>query len=121
MVLSTAPRARAGEQEKIVARTSAASASSSWDIDWDEWVSQGSTDVYWEPDEEVSYNAKVGNVEFTHDVNWSSDYDRIGVRSKIRMVPGRQLCNDGLDDYCTSSIQDGYSNKEATVYHDWDQ
>lgn len=92
-----------------------------WDIDWNDWYHEGSTDIYWEPEEKWSYDAKVGNVEFTHDVRRSLEYDRIGARSKIRMEPGRQLCNDGLDDYCTSSIQDGFSNKEATVHHDWDK
>lgn len=96
-------------------------ASGDWEIDWDEWYTLGRTDVYWEPDEKDSYRAKVGNVEFKHEVVRSPDYDRAGARSKIRMEPGRQICNDGLDDYCTTSIQDGYSNKGATVHHDWDQ
>ncbi|WP_255192016.1 hypothetical protein [Natronobeatus ordinarius] len=93
-----------------------------WDIDWDEWSFFGSTDTYlsFESNKCAEYT---GKVEFTNSVRKSSSDNRIGARSKVRMEPGRQLCNDGLDDYCCdgNALYTGWRNKGATVYHNWDQ
>lgn len=108
------------EEAKNPSESVETSTNNEWDIDWDEWYQKGSTDLYWEPDLQ-ELNGRVGIVEFTHDVRESDVDDRIGASSKIRMEPGRQLCNDGLDRFCTNSIQTGFRNKSATIYHKWDQ
>lgn len=96
----------------------------SLDANWSDWNSFGSTDLYyeWPKLDNDGDNARPGNIKFVHDIRRSPDGPRIGARSEIRMEPGRQLCNDGFDEYCTPTrIQDGYQNKKAVVFQDWDQ
>lgn len=110
-------------RELQTAQTDTITTSSTYDIDWSDWYSFGSTDVYYQGfDGDADYNTKPGNVEFTIDIRRSSDNPRIGARSKIRMEPGRQVCNAGYSDYCTDEVvQTGWRNRHAIVYHDWDQ
>lgn len=94
---------------------------SSFDIDWSNWNLYGSTDVYHEFAPDPEYDTRPGAVEFVNEVRRSPDDPRMAARSKVRMEPGRQLCNDGFDEYCTPTVQTGWTNRSATVNIDWDQ
>lgn len=94
---------------------------SSYDIDWGNWNQYGSTDVYHEFAPDPEYDTRPGAVQFVNDVRRSPDDPRMGARAKVRMEPGRQLCNDGFDEYCTPTMQTGWTNRSATVNIDWDQ
>lgn len=95
------------------------------DQDWENWNPFGSTDVYYEGfDPDSDYGVKPGIVEFVIDIRRSPDDPRIGARSKLRMEPGRQVCNSetgDYKDYCSgSTVQTGWRNRNSVVYHDWD-
>ncbi|RQG96565.1 hypothetical protein EA473_05495 [Natrarchaeobius chitinivorans] len=112
---------RAGSTDAV--STEDATTQNDWDVDWSDWSYFGSDDIYHEEftDTEIS-DAKPGAVEFTNEVRNSWEDDRIAARSKIRMEPGRELCKDGFDEYCTSgTVHTGWRNREARVYLDWDQ
>jgi hypothetical protein len=89
--------------------------------DWSDWYSYGSTDLYHEFPKMGDYDVRPGNVKFVNDVRKAPNKPRAGARAKVRMEPGRQICNDGFDEYCSPTIQDGYKNKSATVFQDWDK
>lgn len=101
--------------------TDSVSTMSTDEVDWNNWWTIGSTDIYHEFAPDREYDTRPGAVKFVNDVRRSPDHPRIGARSKVRMEPGRQLCNDGFDEYCTPTMQDGWRNRSATVNHDWDQ
>jgi hypothetical protein len=69
-------------------------------------------------------DTRPGAVKFENDIRASSDVPRIGARSDIKMEAGRLICNSSAvnaDEYCDDQVvQDGFSNKGATVSHDWD-
>ncbi|MEZ3116532.1 hypothetical protein RYH80_11495 [Halobaculum sp. MBLA0147] len=88
---------------------------------WSDWYQYGSTDLYHEFPKMGDYDVRPGNVKFVNDVRKAPDQDRAGARVKLRMEPGRQVCNDGFDGYCSPTIQDGYKNKRAVIFQDWDQ
>lgn len=94
---------------------------SSTEADWSDWYSYGSTDLYHEFPRMGAYDTRPGNVKFENEVRKYPGEPRAGARSKLRIEPGRQVCNDGFDAYCTPTVQDGYQNKSATVFHDWDK
>lgn len=92
-----------------------------YDFDWSNWTEYGSTDVYHEFERDPEYDTRPGAVEFVNEVRRSPDDPRMAARSKVRMEPGRQICNDGFDEYCTPTVQTGWTNRSATVNMDWDQ
>lgn len=101
--------------------------SSEYDIPWSDWYSLGSTDVYNEyPAKSHNWGeSRPGMVEIESDVRSSPDDPRVGARTRIRMEPGRQICNSSVsnsDEYCIpGSTYNGWRNRSATVFHDWDQ
>ncbi|WP_276301812.1 hypothetical protein [Halorussus lipolyticus] len=103
------------------ASTDGVTTQGSYDIDWANWNKYGSTDVYHEFAPDPEYDTRPGAVKFVNEVRRSPDDPRMGARSKVRMEPGRQLCNDGFDEYCTPTVQTGWTNRSATVNIDWDQ
>lgn len=97
---------------------------SSTEVDWNSWAQFASTDVYHEFPR-MDYDKRPGAVKFENDVRASFDNPRIGARSALKMEPGRQICNssyENADQYCTTDVvQDGFLNRNALVYHDWDK
>ncbi|SDN53354.1 hypothetical protein SAMN05192554_1611 [Haloarchaeobius iranensis] len=101
--------------------------SAEYDIPWSEWNSVGGTDVYNEyPFKSHNWGeSRPGMVEIESDVRRSPEDPRIGARSMIRMEPGRQVCNSSVsnnDEYCIpGSTYNGWRNRSAKVFHDWDK
>ncbi|SEQ89060.1 hypothetical protein [Natrinema salaciae] len=97
-----------------------------YDIEWSEWSNEGGTGIYKRyPSKSHNWGeSRPGNVEFTIDTRSNSENNRVGARTKVRMEPGRQICNSEdpyNEDYCISgSAYDGWMNRSATIYQDWD-
>ncbi|WP_144018704.1 hypothetical protein [Halogeometricum borinquense] len=100
--------------------TTQAQVTSSDEVDWSSWEQFGKTDVYFQlpPDD---LNTRPGNIELTNRIRRSSEDSRVSARTKIRMEPGRQICNDDRDEYCSPSVQTGWLNRRCVINHDWDQ
>ena len=63
----------------------------------------------------------LGDVLFDISMHHSEE-DKVGVsRTWIQMEAGRELCNDGFDEYCDSGLPTGWQNKGAEIWHKWDQ
>lgn len=117
---------KAISEQTSATRSTIEASTSEYDIAWNEWLPLGSTDYYGEylPKSENWGESKPGRVEIVSDIRRSPDSSRAGARTHVRMEPGRQICNSRAadrEDYCIPlSDWDGWRNRDATVYHDWD-
>jgi hypothetical protein len=91
------------------------------EADFEDWYTYGSTDLYHEFPKMGYRGVRPGNVKFVNEIARAPNQPRAASRAKVRMEPGRQVCNDGFDGYCSPTIQDGYKNAKAIVHQDWDK
>jgi len=110
------------ERDSPSVQTTVSTESTDDELSWDDLSYAGGTDIWWEGPVD-SDGVHTGRVEFNIDARISTEYERAGVRSKIRMEPGRNLCKEhNQDEYCDDGyINAGYRNKSAVVKHNWDQ
>lgn len=110
------------ERDGASVQTTADTASVDDELEWDDLASAGGTDV-WLEGPSGRDSARAGRVKLNIDLGASSEYERAGARSRIRMVPGRNLCKAyDNDDYCVPTYaRAGYRNKNAAIKHDWNQ
>ncbi|WP_148858463.1 hypothetical protein [Natronococcus pandeyae] len=97
-----------------------------WDIDWTDWDSVANDTVHWEAERtgsDYTSDARPGKVIFQNRVRSNWDDERIAARTGVRLEAGREHCLDGNDEYCKddNSVHTGWRNKEAHIYHDWNQ
>lgn len=110
------------ERDSPSVQTTVSTESTDDELSWDDLSYAGGTDIWWEGPVD-SDGVHTGRVEFNIDARISTEYERAGVRSKIRMEPGRNLCKEhNKEKYCDDGyLGAGYRNKSAVVKHDWDQ
>ncbi|ELY62706.1 hypothetical protein C490_17377 [Natronobacterium gregoryi SP2] len=95
-----------------------------WDVDFGDWSYFGGSSIYHHFDEAggIADNPRPGGVDFDITIRKDEDEQRIGARTFMRFEAGRELCNDGHDEYCIDgTVHTGMRNKKAVIKQDWDK